>query len=56
MYLILSTYIIKLYITNLYEIWSLGRDLNPGLPPYQGGALTGLGHRGNHKIFKIIEL
>ena len=30
-------------------IWSLGRDLNPRLPPYQGGALTGLGHRGSKK-------
>ena len=25
---------------------SLGRDLNPRPPPYQGEALTGLGHRG----------
>ena len=33
------------------KFWSLGRDLNPRPSPYQGDALTGLGHRGTQNIF-----
>ena len=33
--------------------WSLGRDLNPRPPPYQGDALTRLGHRGLRSLFLI---
>ena len=36
--------------------WSLGRDLNPGPPPYQGGALTRLGYRGTSVIFWRLHL
>ena len=32
------------------NFWSLGRDLNPRPSPYQGDALTGLGHRGTQNI------
>ena len=33
-------------LDSFHENKSLGRDLNPRPPPYQGEALTGLGHRG----------
>ena len=36
--------------------WSLGRDLNPRPSPYQGDALTGLGHRGTQNILIRISL
>ena len=38
------------------KAWSLGRDLNPGPPPYQGGALTRLGYRGTSVIFWRLHL
>ena len=35
----LAQYIADNLMENLKEAWSRGRDLNPGPPPYQGGAL-----------------
>ena len=39
---------------NQEDFWSLGRALNPRPPPYQGGALTGLGHRGASTPFYFL--